>query len=515
MSKTNFEFLDALGQIARDKGISVETLLDALANALVAAYKRRPDAAEEAVVTIDPDSGEIRVYGQELNEEGEVVREWDDTPDDFGRIAAQTAKQVILQRIREVERDMKYEEYAGREGDIVTGIVQQTDNRYTLLDLGKVEALLPQAEQVSYERYEHGARLKAYIVEVRKTTKGPQIVVSRTHPGLIKRLFELEVPEIGSGVVEIKAAAREPGHRTKIAVWSNDPNVDPVGACVGARGSRVRMVTNELRGERVDVVPFSDDPVELIQNALAPARVREVRLDEETGTATVIVSDFQLSLAIGKEGQNARLAARLTGWRIDIKSETQLAEEEAGGYGDQEWAEGEWVEDESGELVWKPAEGGEAMSAEEWSHQAEDSGDAARGRCGQCARGRVRKHRRGVPRRRGAGRGSRSDGRSDGRRDGGGRGIAPARTCVGCRMVRPADELIRVVPTEAGGLTVDRSGPGRGAWLCRGSLDCLALAVRRHGFDRAFATAIADAEVERLRAELAAAWGQVTPDVRG
>ncbi len=271
MSKTNFEFLDALGQIARDKGISVDTLLDALANALVAAYKRRPDAAEEAVVTIDPDSGEIRVYGQELNEEGEVIREWDDTPDDFGRIAAQTAKQVILQRIREVERDMKYEEYAGREGDIVTGIVQQTDNRYTLLDLGKVEALLPQAEQVSYERYEHGARLKAYIVEVRKTTKGPQIVVSRTHPGLIKRLFELEVPEIGSGVVEIKAAAREPGHRTKIAVWSNDPNVDPVGACVGARGSRVRMVTNELRGERVDVVPFSDDPVELIQNALAPA----------------------------------------------------------------------------------------------------------------------------------------------------------------------------------------------------------------------------------------------------
>ena len=260
---------------------------------------------------------------------------------------------MILQRIREVERDMKYEEYAGREGDIVTGIVQQTDNRYTLLDLGKVEALLPQAEQVSYERYEHGARLKAYIVEVRKTTKGPQIVVSRTHPGLIKRLFELEVPEIGSGVVEIKAAAREPGHRTKIAVWSND-----------------------LRGEHVDVVPFSDDPVELIQNALAPARVREVRLDEETGTATVIVSDFQLSLAIGKEGQNARLAARLTGWRIDIKSETQLAEEEAGGYGDQDWAEGEWIEDEKGELVWKPAEGGAAMSAEEWTHQAEDPTEA-------------------------------------------------------------------------------------------------------------------------------------------
>jgi N utilization substance protein A len=205
-------------------------------------------------------------------------------------------------------------------------------------------------------------------VEVRKTTKGPQIVVSRSHPGLVKRLFELEVPEISSGVVEIRAAAREPGHRTKIAVWSNDPNVDPVGACVGARGSRVRMVTNELRGERIDVVPFADDPVEFIQAALQPARVREVRLDDDTGIATVVVSDYQLSLAIGKEGQNARLAARLTGWRIDIKSETQLAEEEAG-YGE-EWAEGEWVENAAGEMVWQPAEGGEAVSATEWSRVA-------------------------------------------------------------------------------------------------------------------------------------------------
>jgi len=365
MSKTNFEFLDALGQIARDKGISVETLLDALANALVAAYKRRPDAAEEAVVTIDPESGEIRVYGQELDEDGNVIREWDDTPADFGRIAAQTAKQVILQRIREVERDMKYEEYAGREGDIVTGIVQQTDNRYTLLDLGKVEALLPQAEQVSYERYEHGARLKAYIVEVRKTTKGPQIVVSRSHPGLIKRLFELEVPEISNGIVEIKACAREPGHRTKIAVWSNDANVDPVGACVGARGARVRMVTTELRGEKVDIVPFSDDPAEFVARALQPAKVKEVLLDEDRGRATVVVHDYQLSLAIGKEGQNARLAARLTGWHIDIRSESELAEEAA--YAQADWAEGEWVEDESGEMVWRPAEGGETVSAEQWA----------------------------------------------------------------------------------------------------------------------------------------------------
>src|SRR5271155_4855359 len=362
--KDNLAFLDALQQIAKDKGISVDVLLDALANALVAAYKRMPGAAEEAVVTVEPESGEIRVYGQELDDEGNVVREWDDTPDDFGRIAAQAAKQVILQRIREAERDIKYDEYAGREGDIVTGIIQQSDNRYTLLDLGKVEALLPQAEQVPYERYDHGARLKAYIVEVRKTTKGPQIVVSRSHPGLIKRLFELEVPEISNGVVEIKACAREPGHRTKIAVWSNDQNVDPVGACVGARGARVRMVTNELRGEKVDIVPYSDDAREFVMRALQPAKVKEVHLDEATGTATVVVHDFQLSLAIGKEGQNARLAARLTGWRIDIKSETQMAEEAA--YAEQEWAEGEWVETESGEMVWQPAGGGEALSAEEW-----------------------------------------------------------------------------------------------------------------------------------------------------
>jgi N utilization substance protein A len=375
--KDQFAFLDALQQIAKDKGISVDTLLDALANALVAAYKRLPDAAEEAVVTIDPETGEIRVYGQELDEDGAVVREWDDTPSDFGRIAAQTAKQVMTQRIREAERDLKYEEYAGREGDIVTGIIQQSDNRYTLLDLGKVEALLPQAEQVPYERYEHGARLKAYIVEVRKTTKGPQIVVSRTHPGLIKRLFELEVPEISSGVVEIKAAAREPGHRTKIAVWSNDGNVDPVGACVGARGARVRMVTNELRGEKVDIVPFSDEPREFVMRALQPAKVKEVHLDDLTGTATVVVHDFQLSLAIGKEGQNARLAARLTGWRIDIKSETQMAEEEA--YNNQDWAEGEWVESDSGEMVWQPAEGGEAVSAAQWSLGEDDAVEGAAG----------------------------------------------------------------------------------------------------------------------------------------
>ena len=522
MSKTNFEFLDALGQIARDKGISVETLLDALANALVAAYKRRPDAAEEAVVTIDPDSGEIRVYGQELNEEGEVVREWDDTPDDFGRIAAQTAKQVILQRIREVERDMKYEEYAGREGDIVTGIVQQTDNRYTLLDLGKVEALLPQAEQVSYERYEHGARLKAYIVEVRKTTKGPQIVVSRTHPGLIKRLFELEVPEIGSGVVEIKAAAREPGHRTKIAVWSNDPNVDPVGACVGARGSRVRMVTNELRGERVDVVPFSDDPVELIQNALAPARVREVRLDEETGTATVIVSDFQLSLAIGKEGQNAR-----AGGAADRLAHRHQERDPAGrgrgrrlrraGLGRGRVGRGR--ERRAGVEAGRGRRGhvGRGMDP---PGRGSDGGTRLRvrrdrrGRSGGAGRARNRECRNGACRR-ACLRSRRRGGRRDHRGVRRGRGIAPTRTCVGCRSALPADQLIRIVRLPGGALSVDRHAAGRGAWLCRDSPGCLDEAVRRHGFERAFSASIDAESLQQLCAHLGEAWERPAPDVRG
>ena len=363
----NAEFMEALNALAVEKGISTDTLLAALADALESAYKRMPGAHEYAWVVIDPDSAEIRVFAQQLSDEGEPVgEEFDVTPGDFGRIAAQTFRQVMMQRIREAERELKYEEYAGREGDIVTGMIQQSDARYTLLDLGRVEALLPQAEQVPHERPEPNTRLKAYIVEVRRTSKGPQIVVSRTHPGLIKRLFELEVPEIADGVVEIKACAREPGHRTKIAVWSNDSNVDPVGACVGARGARVRMVVTELRGEKIDIVPYSDDPADFVMKALSPAKVKEVRIDEETGTAVVIVPDFQLSLAIGKEGQNARLAARLTGWRVDIKSETQLADEELAANVD--WAEGEWVLDAAtGEQVWQPAEGGPSLSATDWT----------------------------------------------------------------------------------------------------------------------------------------------------
>ena len=371
----NPEMMEALQALAADRGISVDALFAALADALESAYKRTPGAHEFSWVTIAPETMDIRVLAQDLDEEGEPVgEEFDVTPENFGRIAAQTTRQVMTQRIREAERDLKYEEYAGREGDIVTGMIQQTDARYTLLDLGRVEALLPQAEQVPFERPEANARLKAYIVEVRKTAKGPQIVVSRTHPGLIKRLFELEVPEIADGVVEIRACAREPGHRTKIAVWSNDSNVDPVGACVGARGARVRMVVNELRGEKIDIVPFSEDPADFVMKGLSPAKVKEVLIDEETGTATVVVPDYQLSLAIGKEGQNARLAARMTGWRVDIKSETQVAQEAA--YADVEWAEGEWVVDkETGEQVWKPAEGGPAVSAGQWTEAATETGE--------------------------------------------------------------------------------------------------------------------------------------------
>ena len=376
----NSEMLEALQAVASDKGITVEDMLAALADALESAYKRMPEAHEFSWVTIDPDSMEFRVFAQDIDENGEPTgEEFDVTPDNFGRIAAQTTRQVMTQRIREVERDLKYEEYAGREGDIVTGMIQQTDSRYTLLDLGRVEALLPQAEQVPFERPEPNSRLKAYIVEVRKTAKGPQIVVSRTHPGLIKRLFELEVPEISDGIVEIKACAREPGHRTKIAVSSNDATIDPVGACVGARGARVRMVVNELRGEKIDIIPFSDDPGEFVTRALSPAKIKEVMVDEESGTATVVVPDYQLSLAIGKEGQNARLAARMTGWRVDIKSETEVADEVA--YEQVDWAEGEWiVNEETGEQAWQPADGGTAMSVEEWSKavdvDSEEGGDS-------------------------------------------------------------------------------------------------------------------------------------------
>jgi transcription termination/antitermination protein NusA len=378
----NREIIEAIKQIEREKGISSEILIVALEDALLAAYKKTPDAAEFARVQIDRENGEIKVLqlilpeGEELRtlpkpepeepaaeeaveapaaeggqeaavaQEGEEEEEpppeidWDAyddseiqvvdvTPDNFGRIAAQTAKQVVLQRIREAEREMMYAEYVDRVGDVVTGIVQQSDSRYTLVDLGRVEALLPESEQVNSERYDHGSRIKAVIVDVRSSTKGPQVIVSRRSDELIKRLFELEVPEVADGLVNIRAVAREAGWRSKIAVVSNVQGVDPVGACVGPRGSRVRMVVNELRGEKIDIIPYNDEPARFVAKALSPARVREVLVDDEDRQATVVVPDDQLSLAIGKEGMNARLAARLTGWRIDIKSESTFAAEEA------------------------------------------------------------------------------------------------------------------------------------------------------------------------------------------
>lgn len=319
----NREMIDALKQLEREKGIPLDVLLETLENALLSAYKRNYTTTHDARVTVDPDTGEMKVFAIEEDGTEEEV-----TPSDFGRIAAQTAKQVILQRFREVERDLLYEEFKDREGDIVTGIIQQSHQQYTLVDLGKVEAHLPPREQAPGERYDHGSRLKAYVIEVSKSTKGPQIIISRTHPGLLRRLFELEVPEIAEGFVEIKSVAREAGFRSKIAVSSNEENVDPVGACVGAKGSRVRMVVSELRGEKIDIVKWSDDPAVFIANALSPAKVSRVLVNEKTKTALVIAPEDQLSLAIGKEGQNVRLAAKLTGWRIDIKSESQISEEE-------------------------------------------------------------------------------------------------------------------------------------------------------------------------------------------
>ncbi|MGI9031562.1 MAG: transcription termination factor NusA [Ilumatobacteraceae bacterium] len=373
---SNLDMTEAIRMLAQEKGLSEDSLLHVLVDALASAYKRRPGAADEVVVEVDPLTMEFAFIAYDLDEDGNWVNERDDTPkrDELGRIAAQTFRQVMGQRIREVERDRKFEEYANREGDIVTGIIQQTDTRYTLLDLGRVEALLPQAEQVPFERPQPGDRCKAYIVEVRRTAKGPQIVVSRTHPGLIKRLFELEVPEIADGIVEIRACAREPGHRTKIAVWSNDHNVDPVGACVGARGGRVRMVVNELRGEKIDIVPFSEDFQDFVAKALSPAKVSQVIVADDGTQADVIVPDHQLSLAIGREGQNARLAARLTGVRIDIRSETQLAEGIPARRGDLdpgvEYAEGQWVTNSAtGEMEWHAADG-TVISESEWSAQA-------------------------------------------------------------------------------------------------------------------------------------------------
>ncbi|MDD7763828.1 MAG: transcription termination factor NusA [Selenomonadales bacterium] len=344
------EFLNTLRELSKERGIDEEVLFEAIEAALISAYKRNFSSAQNVRVSLSRDTGEYKVYAiktvvedaedeiKEISlaqartikpdyEVGDVI-EIEVTPANFGRIAAQTAKQVVVQRIREAERGIIYEEFQSREDDIITGLVQRVENRNVYIDLGKTEAVLTPAEQIPTESYEHGDRIKAYIVEVKKTSKGPQIVVSRTHPGLLKRLFELEVPEIQEGVVEIKSVAREPGNRSKIAVWSKDEAVDPVGACVGHRGLRVQAIVDELGSEKIDIVKWSEEPAKFIANALSPAKVVSVAVNEAEKVSRVVVPDYQLSLAIGKEGQNARLAAKLTSWKIDIKSETQAASEQ-------------------------------------------------------------------------------------------------------------------------------------------------------------------------------------------
>jgi len=367
------EMAEAIRMIAADRGLSVDALLQVLVEALATAYKKRPGAAEEVIVGINPDTMDITFTAYDIDEEGNWVNERDDTPEreELGRIAASTFRSVLSQRIREVEREGKFDRYRNSEGTMVSGRIQRTQDRYTLLDISGAEALLPHLEQVASEMRDVNTTFKVYIVEVRRTDRGPQIVVSRTHPGLVYRLFELEVPEVANQVVQITAIAREPGQRTKIAVASTDPKIDPIGACVGARGDRVKKIVTELRGEKIDVINYSDDKREMIINAMSPARVTDVRISDDGTQADVIVPDFQLSLAIGKEGQNARLAARLTGLRIDIKSETQAAAEASGAVpvsaGDSGYAEGQWIpNDATGEMEWHAADG-TVISEKEWA----------------------------------------------------------------------------------------------------------------------------------------------------
>jgi transcription termination/antitermination protein NusA len=313
-----------LRMLEREKEISFEVLVEAIEQALLTAYHKSPGAVEHARVQLDRKSGHVAVYVREVNDEGEPEgEEFDDTPADFGRIAATTAKQIMLQRLRDAEDELRYGEFSGKEGDIVSGLIQQgRDPNDVMVDLGKIEALLPAGEQVPGEDYSHGTRIKCLVISVRKGMRGPQVMLSRTHPNLVRRLFALEVPEIADGTVEIVAIAREAGHRTKIAVKSNVSGVNPKGSCIGPMGQRVRNVMNELHGEKIDIIDWSDDPARMVGNALSPARVSSVEVvDLAARSARVVVPDFQLSLAIGKEGQNARLAARLTGWRIDIRSD--------------------------------------------------------------------------------------------------------------------------------------------------------------------------------------------------
>ncbi|MEK4424467.1 transcription termination factor NusA [Solibacillus sp. FSL K6-1523] len=342
------ELLDALTALEEQKGISRDVLIEAIEAALVTAYKRNFNQAQNVRVDLNLDTGSMVVYSrkdvvEDVEDErleialedakyinaayeiGDVVEE-EVTPRNFGRIAAQTAKQVVTQRVREAERGLIYEEYVDREDDIVTGVIERQDARNIYVSIGKVEAALPVNEQIQGEVYKPQSRIRVYITKVERTTRGPQVIVSRTHPGLLRRLFEMEVPEIYDGTVEVKSIAREAGDRSKISVYAHNEEVDPVGSCVGAKGARVQTIVNALNGEKIDIVEWSEDPVVFVANALSPSKVLDVQVNEEEKSTTVVVPDYQLSLAIGKRGQNARLAAKLTGWKIDIKSETDARE---------------------------------------------------------------------------------------------------------------------------------------------------------------------------------------------
>ncbi len=318
--------MSVLRSLEREKDISFDLVVKAIEDALLIAYFRTEGAAAKARAELDRSTGHVAIYAAEIGEGGEVLREYDDTPGNFSRIAATTAKQVILQQLRDAEDEINFGEFASREGELVAGVIQQgKDPRVVLVDLGKIEAVLPHNEQVPGEEYVHGERIRCYVVQVKKGHKGPSVTLSRTHPGLVKKLFALEVPEIADGTVEIAAIAREAGHRTKIAVRSRRPGVNAKGACIGPMGSRVRNVMTELHGEKIDIIDWSEDPAEFVGNALSPARVSHVEVIDAAGRAArVTVPDYQLSLAIGKEGQNARLANRLTGWRIDIRPDTHV-----------------------------------------------------------------------------------------------------------------------------------------------------------------------------------------------
>ena len=594
------EIIEGIRTIEKEKGIEAGTLIAALEDALLAAYKKTPGAARHAAVELD-DEGEFKVFAIEIpddleerlleearekaiddlekieEETGEkqhtlIVDEeldldWDQvpddlidrtdaTPDDFGRIAAMTAKQVIQQRIREAERAMMYEEYVDRQGEVVTGIVQQAgDRNNVLVDLGKVEALLPRSEQVDGERYEQGSRIKAVIIEVRSGTKGPQVILSRRAPQLIEALFELEVPEIADGLVEIRGVAREPGYRSKIAVESHVQGVDPVGACVGPRGSRVRMVVSELRGEKIDIIPWNTEPARFVAKALSPARVREVYIDDESRDATVVVPDDQLALAIGKEGLNARLAARLD--RLEGRHQVRLRVRPGGSRRGLRRRRGrrrgllrpllcaplerEALPQHDAARVEVLRRAG-APGARERPDRPQRRGTLGcrggrgrdRGGSGRGDRRRRRSGRGGARRRRASGCRRRVDprrgigsGKRDRRRDrgrdrrgcrGGGRArrsssrvpprrhatardaSEPLRTCVGCGRRAPQDDLRRFVARE-GVLTTGRTRPGRGAYTCRDAR-CFELAASRRAFARALRRAVVvEPELARLYTE--------------